>query len=77
MREKMPYVGFRVEEWYDEKGMLKQKRTYVGETWAVSEAKARVNVEYRDRGKALYGGSQVTELFGIDKEIYYEVERKW
>lgn len=48
-------------------------RALAGTTWAVSEAKARVNVEYRRNGKAMYGGGYVRDIGGDNAyEVYYE-----
>ena len=77
MREKRPYVGFRVETWYCSDGTVQEKRVYVGETWAVSEERARANLEYRDRGNALYAGSLVEEYAGNERDVHYEVVCKW
>lgn len=68
---------YRVEEFYDPTtGQWHEDRYFAGQTRAVSEDKARVNVEYRENGKALYGGSSFHDL-GHDSacEIHYEAKR--
>ena len=66
---------YRVFEFDDGIGNISRRRELVGDTWAVSPAKARANVEYRLRGKSVYGGSTVYDM-GADSalEIYYEAE---
>ena len=56
------YNVYRVETWFNEFGEREERKTFAGSTWAVSEAKARVNVEYRLHGKALYGGGRDYDL---------------
>ena len=71
------YNVYRVEEFYDSAtGQWQEDRFFAGSTRAVSEAKARVNVEFRDNGKALYGGGSLHDL-GQDNayEIHYEAKR--
>ena len=71
------YNVYRVEEFYDSAtGQWQEDRFFAGSTRAVSEAKARANVEFRDNGKALYGGSSLHDL-GQDNayEIHYEAKR--
>ena len=76
IKGKFPYKVYRVEEFYDSAtGQWHKDRYYAGSTYAVSEAKARVNVEYRENGKALYEGGSLYDL-GQDNacEIHYETE---
>lgn len=71
------YNVYRVEEFYDSAtGQWQEDRFFAGSTRAVSEAKARVNVEFRDNGKALYGGGSLHDI-GQDNayEIHYETKR--
>ena len=56
------YNVYRIETWFNEFGEREERKTFAGSTWAVSEAKARVNVEYRLHGKALYGGGRDYDL---------------
>lgn len=68
---------YRVEDFYDPTtGQWHEDRYFAGQTRAVSEDKARVNVEYRENGKALYDGSSSYDL-GHDSacEIHYEAKR--
>lgn len=73
---KEKYNVYRVVSVYDPfDAAWHDKRTFAGTTWAVSEDKARVNVEYRTRGKALYGGTMSHETGGDGSptyEIHYE-----
>ena len=73
--EKHTYEVYRVHEYDDGLGHITKKREYVGRTQAVSAAKARCNVEFRLRGKAMYGGSALYDM-GSDSavEVYYEAE---
>ena len=73
--EKRKYNVYRVREYTDGFGTVTRTREFVGHTFAVSAAKARVNMEYRLRGKAIYGGSNVYEM-GCDTamEVFYEAE---
>ena len=73
--EKRKYDVYRVEEYDDGAGNIQKTRHYVGSTYAVSADKARVNVEYRLNGKAVYGGSTVYDMpYDSGVEIYYEAE---
>ena len=68
---KQKYNVYRIESNYDPwDGTWHSKRTLAGTTWAVSEAKARVNVEYRTRGMGLYGGFWVHEMGGDGSPAY-------
>lgn len=69
------YRVYRVTDYMVNDGTIQKRRELAGETWAVSPDKARVNVEYRTRGKALYGGSEFKDI-GYDEgvETYYEAE---
>lgn len=73
--EKRLFKVYRVCIYDNGEGGLSTRRTYVGDTRAVSEGKARVNVERRIHGKALYGGMIVKDM-GHDCSItiYYEAE---
>lgn len=70
---KRPYAVYRVIKYGDGLGNERTERTFVGRTYAVSAAKARVNVEYRERGKALYGRYAEEDLGG-DAWISIEYE---
>ena len=74
-KEKRKYNVYLVREYTDVYGQTTSQRVLAGTTWAVSKAKARVNVEYRDRGKALYCGYDLYDM-GQDTalEIRYEAE---
>ena len=73
-REKQLYNVYRVETFGNCEG-AKERRTYIGATWAVSEEKARANVEYRERGRAMYRGVAEFDL-GAENwaDIHYEAE---
>ena len=74
-KEKRKFDVYMVREYTDIYGIKTQQRVFAGSTWAVSKAKARVNVEYRHRGKALYCGYDLYDM-GRDTalEIRYEAE---
>ena len=74
-KPKIHFYVYRIEEHVCPGGNTVIRRDYVGETWAVSAAKARVNVEYRLRGKAQYCGYDLVDL-GADQaiRIRYEAE---
>ena len=72
---KRKYIVFRVREYDDGVGHISRIREKVGETFAVSPAKARANDEFRIHGKSVYDGSFLFDT-GADSslEIYYEAE---
>jgi hypothetical protein len=73
--EKRHFNVYQVCTYDNGEGGMSTRRTFVGDTWAVSESKARVNVEYRLRGKALYGGMAVNDMgHECSETIYYEAE---
>ncbi len=72
---KQKYNVYKVEQYYDSLDGSTHviRRVLAGTTWAVSEAKARVNVEFRQRGKAMYGGGYVQDVGGDNAyEVFYE-----
>ena len=73
--EKRKYNVYKISEYTDIYGQTTQQKDFVGSTWAVSKAKARVNVEYRQRGKAQYCGYDLYDM-GQDTALLvrYEAE---
>lgn len=72
---KPKYNVYRVVECYDPSDGKWHvvHRVLAGVTRAVSEARARANVEYHQHGKALYGGGYVRDIGGDNAyEVYYE-----
>ena len=74
-KEKQKFNVYQIREYTDIYGLKTRQRALAGTTWAVSKAKARVNVEYRLRGKALYCGHDIFDL-GQDTavKIWFEAE---
>ena len=74
-KKKRPFDVYAVEEFGNGNGTVTRRRKLAGTTWAVSADKARANVEYRNRGKAIYGGEDEYDLGGDSYyRVWYEAE---
>ena len=75
MKQKKLYNVYQIREYTDSWGHVTRERKLVGKTMAVSQAKARVNVEYRLRGKAQYCGYDIYDT-GWEScvKVFYEAE---